>query len=42
VVELFCDLAGARTTRHSLEEVCERLGLDVAKVRKRSAQLAGN
>ncbi len=42
VVESFCDLAGARTTRHSLEEVCERLGLDVAKVRKRSAQLAGN
>lgn len=42
VVESFCDLAGARAAGHSLEEVCERLGLDVAEVRKRSAQLAGN
>ncbi len=40
VLESFCDVAHERAAARSLEEVCERLGLDVAKVRKRSVQLA--
>jgi hypothetical protein len=41
VVEQMCEVAAGRAGRkHSLEAVCERLGIDIERVRERARQLA--
>jgi len=41
VVEQMCEVAAGRAGRaHSLDAVCERLGIDVEKVHERARQLA--
>jgi len=34
------DLVARRSPRHTLDEACERLGVDAGEVRRRAAQLA--
>ncbi len=42
VVDLMCDMAADRAERaHTLESACDRLGIDVARVRERARKLAG-
>ena len=42
VVERMCEVAAGRAGQtHSLDAVCERLGVDVDRVRQRAKQLAG-
>ena len=39
VLEMSADLAVQRSRRYSLEQVCARVGVDVARVRERAAEL---
>jgi len=40
VLDGAADLVAQRNPRQTLEQVCERLGVDAAEVRRRAAQLA--
>lgn len=41
VTEHFAEIARGRTGSHSLEAVCEKLGVDPARVRARAGELRG-
>lgn len=40
VLDAAADLVARRSPRHTLEQACERLGVDAAEVRRRAAQRA--
>ena len=41
ILSQLADVAAGRTTGHTLDEVCDRLGIDLERVHKRASELAG-